>query len=203
MCLERKKFTMKLARFFSLSLFGLILASCGGYQAEIERLDQEIERIRRESKEYEAELLQNALAVAKENNAPIIIDYAGPISVNSAGGVTFALYFLNSSDKTIKYVNLDLQAYNSVGDPQGGEIYSSSKRSVEFTGPTSPTEYAQTAWGELWYNSTITCTKILSLKITYMDGSSKSFNAQQVSNLLRPYKDYGGLNQKTENSCAV
>jgi len=124
MCLERKKFTMKLARFFSLLLFGLILASCGGYQAEIERLDQEIERIRRESKEYEAELLQNALAVAKENNAPIIIDYAGPISVNSAGGVTFALYFLNSSDKTIKYVNLDLQAYNSVGDPQGGEIYS-------------------------------------------------------------------------------
>jgi hypothetical protein len=143
------------------------------------------------------------VAAANIHNAPIIIDYAGPNPPDSAGGVVYGLYFLNTSEKTIKYINAKIRAYNSVGDPQRGEIDRSSTRSIEFTGPTAPKEYAQAAWGPLWYNSTITCATITSLKITYMDGKSISFNAKQVSNFMRPYQKYSHLVQRTENTCNV
>jgi len=189
---------MRLSIVIGLFLCGSVISSCG-----YETSSQRIERIRREANEHEAQLLAKALTAAEENNAPIIIDYAGPNKPNSAGGVSFLLYFLNTSDKTIKYIHADIQAFNAVGDPQGGEIYSSSKRSVKFTGPTGPKEYAQDAWGELWYNATITCTKMLSLKITYMDGTSKFFNARQISSLMHPYQNYTDLNQRSVNSCEV
>ena len=194
---------MRTGFFGTLFLSVFSLAACETHQDTLDRLDAEIASLERQESQRQARELERGLSIARIEDIPIVIDYVGPRTPNSAGGIIFNLYFLNASNATIKYIDMTVRAYNAVGDPQGGEINPSSTRRVQFTGPTPPNRYAQASWGPLWYNSTIICTVITTMSITYMNGKRESFGGSSISELMQPYKSYGSLDQRTENNCNI
>ena len=145
--------------------------------------------------------LEQALEKARLEGIPIIIDRMGVSSPNSAGRVGIDFKFYNTSNETIKYLYATFKAYNAVGDPQGGEIYSSSTRQTKVTGPVKPNGFKE-AWGGDWYNYTITCARLTDIKITYMNGKTERFNTTSITNYMRPQGNYGE-SWRTDNSCTL
>jgi hypothetical protein len=122
--------------------------------------------------------------VLRKQNLPIAIPNLWVHSPNSAGGVSVSLEFKNISDKTIKYITFNFQAFNRVNDPVNCTIRNSSNRLAEVTGPILPMKGQHVAWSNLWYNSTIDNAKIKSVQIEYMDGSEKFYNESDVNKMI-------------------
>jgi len=93
-------------------------------------------------------------------------------SPNSADGVDFSIsygYFDNT--KNIKYIYFTVVPYNAVGDIQTCQITGKSTAIGKVTGPISSEEYLSVRWETMWYNSTITCVKLIKVEVQYMDGT--------------------------------
>lgn len=60
------------------------------------------------------------------------------MSMDSVGGVSVSFSFRNNSGKTIKYIDLKLNAYNRVGDPVLDTITGGSPRTLQVVGPIEP-----------------------------------------------------------------
>lgn len=58
-------------------------------------------------------------------------------SMDSVGGVSPTLYFRNNSEKTIKYLDWYITAYNRVGDPAPDEFSGRATQCVRMIGPIS------------------------------------------------------------------
>ena len=120
---------------------------------------------------------------------------------NSAGGVSLLMWLENTSNKTIKYINYKFTSYNSVGDEAPSEIDGESQKDIKLTGPYAPGDnnfsYAKSAfvWKNVWYNNSISCVELNSVKITYMDGSVVSIDEQT--------KILGVLPTWYKNNCRV
>ena len=135
------------------------------------------------------------IAEAKKAGIPLVIWAAKPSSPNSAGGIDVQIDFTNlSKTETIKYLNFTVKAYNSVGDPVGGEIRSSSNRNLQATGPYRPGTYKDLFWGTQYYNWSIKCVRVTKATIRYMSGKTKSYSGSNLKKLMGP-----GNN----NSCKV
>ena len=108
-------------------------------------------------------------------------------SPNSVGGVDLRIYWTNKSNKTIKYVNFYVEAYNAVNDVVVSEIGWEARECVKVTGPIAPgVNYGENGyWDCVWYNNTIKYAKVAEIKITYTDGTSVSFNDD-----ITPYAVY-------------
>jgi hypothetical protein len=106
--------------------------------------------------------------------------------VNSAGGVEpFAL--LSNPDKktTIKYVRMEVSAYNAVGDQVGSRIGGGRIKRISFTGPLRYEDGVVRAdWEPVWYNSTVTCVKIQSVSVELMSGKTLAFSGSNLSKAL-------------------
>mgnify|MGYP003639689422 FL=1 len=97
---------------------------------------------------------------------------------NSAGGVDFNLVWKNNTKKTIKYVSWYVSAINAVED----EVYSrhgivNSPKIAQSTGPIKPGQirgYGY-SWECLWYNHSISKSKLRKVEIEFMDGTEVSF----------------------------
>jgi len=93
--------------------------------------------------------------------------------INSAGGVSFSIEWLNSSTKAIKYVYFTVVPYNRVDDIQSCRISGRSSFTGKVTGPIEPENpHKISYWENAWYNNTISCIEITTVKVEYMDGSS-------------------------------
>lgn len=134
--------------------------------------------------------------VARSAGLPILIDRIAVSTPNSAGGVDARYSVTNLSSKTIKYIDLTVQAFNAVGDPVAGEIRRSSQREIRDTGPYAPNQSTgPRKLDNAWYNHTIRCARITRLVVTYMDNSIRTFpNVSAVETILRP---------GVSNSCRV
>ncbi len=135
---------------------------------------------------------------ARAAGLPLVITNISVSYPNSAGGVD--LYFVgkNTSNKTIKYINFNVIAYNAVGDQVRGTIRGSSMRSLKKTGPIAPNQFTSTStasWANAWYNYSIRCARVSRVKITYMDGTAKTYSSHASINQL--------LTPGVSNSCAV
>lgn len=66
--------------------------------------------------------------------AVVVVEHGSTFS-NSVGGVSYAFGFVNTSGKTIKYLEADVEPYNRVGDKVADRISGKSKATMQVTGP--------------------------------------------------------------------
>lgn len=69
--------------------------------------------------------------------------------MNSVGGVSPTLYFRNNSEKTIKYLDWYITAYNRVGDPAPDEFSGRATKCVRVVGPVSPFQLVRSSSSSL------------------------------------------------------
>lgn len=129
---------------------------------------------------------EETINTARANNVPLIIWSATPSYPNSAGGVDVSIEFTNTSFETIKYINYTVRAYNSVGDPAGGEIRESSYRYLKDTGPHRSGDTDKSRWGTLYYNWSIECVQVTKASIEFMTGKKKTYSGKSLKKLFGP-----------------
>lgn len=134
---------------------------------------------------------ERELPLAFETGAPIFIG-ARSVGVNSAGGADVRMMFRNISGKTIKYLNFTVQTYNAVGDIVYGDISGNSTRRLSYTGPLKTDRTDNAYWDAILYNHSIDCITINRVKITFMDGSVKTYSGSKLDKIIAP---------STGNSC--
>ena len=79
--------------------------------------------------------------------------------------------FYNSSKKTIKYVYVTFRAKNPVGDP----VYGATK-TLTGIGPIEPGGSGSYSFDDVWYSHTIDNVSIVSIKVQYMDKTTRIIN---------------------------
>lgn len=127
------------------------------------------------------------LAVTNSLQQPITVTKHGIYSMDSAGGVSYYIAIANTSPKTIKYVAYTARPFNRVGDEQADSISGKVDRKMQAVGPIAPGDRDSGGWGPLWYNSSISCIKLVGITVTYMDGSVEELDQQQLKAGLGTY----------------
>lgn len=97
------------------------------------------------------------------------------VSKNSAGGHGLYLKLTNTDSLAIKYVNLQLEAFNPVGDRVFGDVSGESSFRLRLIGPIEPEAEAEYDFREEpnFYGDTATCFELTEFAVDYMNGSSK------------------------------
>lgn len=101
-------------------------------------------------------------------------------SPNSASGVDAIFYYINKSDKTIKYLTWTGCAINAVGDMVSCDIRDSYFFRGKDTGPIKSGKTGGGTWSCAWYNWTAKKLKITQIEIEYMDGSTETINESEI-----------------------
>ena len=96
--------------------------------------------------------------------------------MDSVGGLKPTIFIANNSDKKIKYIDLKVSFYNSVGDKVRNEIGGYTYSNLQITGYIKPWSSDWYEWNPVFYNSSASKMKIETMKITYADGSKKTLN---------------------------
>ncbi len=91
------------------------------------------------------------------------------------GNVEVRVAFRNMTSKTFKYIEFAFQAYNSVYDKVGDYV-------LKGVGPIAPNESATySSDGSAWQDKTISSVCLVSSKVTYMDGTTETVPASELS----------------------
>jgi len=119
---------------------------------------------------------------------PFMITNMGISKSNSVGGRDVWMHPMITSKKIIKYIYPTFIAYNEVQD----EVICSIKNSSTFTGTaTGPYNFGEKEyfkWSNAYYNFSIHCIKLLSIKIEYMDNSTAIYEGDNIPKLYAPEK---------------
>lgn len=104
---------------------------------------------------------------------------------NSADGVSFVIDWRYSNySKIIKYIYFTVVPYNDVGDIVYSSISGQSTFIGEVTGPVKARDWINhSMWENAWYNNTITCVRLIKVRIQYIDGSSYTY-ANELPKIL-------------------
>ena len=153
--------------------------------AELEEYSKNIEESlqrERDNTKRREESLQNERYYAQNS---IKITKVAVSEPNSAGGVDAYINFYNNSNKTIKYVNFSVKAYNAVDDVVTCTIRDKYISNLKYTGPVNPYSYSNdnSYWDCVWYNYQIKYCKIVGVKIDYMDGTNVEISEENMSYL--------------------
>ncbi|MEK6658107.1 MAG: hypothetical protein AABY36_00330, partial [Campylobacterota bacterium] len=137
---------------------------------------------------------EEAIKKARANGMPILITAKGETRPNSAGGVDTYINFVNISNKNIKYVDVGFIPFNGVNEKVSSSIGNQSLKLLRFTGPLEQDKHSRAYWKNVWYNNSIKCSHIVSVKVIYMDDSNQIIDESEIKNLMyRPI----------ENSCKI
>ena len=87
--------------------------------------------------------------------------------------------FYNCFNKRIKYINITLTAYNSVGDIQHDDIGRSSAK-LRGIGPIEKGDIASYDWDEIFWDDNDIINKVLitNISFTFFDGTTKSYSGK-------------------------
>lgn len=103
---------------------------------------------------------------------------------NSAGGCDYYFYYINNSNKTIKYLYVNGTVYNAVNDQVYCDVRRTSTFSGKDTGPIASGDSGGGSWDNIIYNYSARTLKLTSVSISYMDGSSISIGAADLRRLM-------------------
>ncbi len=116
------------------------------------------------------------LGMATKSDVPNILDITRQTwEINSVGGIEPTITFKNkSSTKTIKYIDLTVEFFNSVGDKLTNDIgFGQTTASMQYTGPLKPGASETVYWNPVFYNSTFGHTlNFKKIEIQYTDGTT-------------------------------
>ncbi|WP_333695485.1 hypothetical protein [Flavobacterium sp.] len=82
-------------------------------------------------------------------------------------GTGYSTTFINTSTKTIKYIWFTVKSINPVGDLV-------STKTLKGVGPIKPNNEGEYIFDYVWFSDLVETTKLLTVKIQYMDGSIKT-----------------------------
>lgn len=117
-----------------------------------------------------------------------IIKNFGVWDVNSVGGVEPYFVFTNPNNKSsIKYISLQISLFNAVGDMVSSTIGNQRIKGIQYTGPLAMEDGEDKAqWGPIWYNTTGSCVRVESMRVTWMNGKSQSYAGKALKNAMAP-----------------
>ena len=102
---------------------------------------------------------------------------------NSANGVGVFHKYYNAGDKTIKYLTFTYVPYNDVRDVVSCSVSGKSEVDCRITGPIKPDTKSEARWDVLWYNPTVSRTKISRVHIVYMDDTEEVIEGNNIMNI--------------------
>lgn len=106
---------------------------------------------------------------------------------NCVGGVSVKYNLYNNSNKTIKYIWMEVMPENAVGDVVSCSATGACARTITITGPIA--QHTTSAKGNgyqyiptvMWYNASISKIQINKLTIEYMDGTKLQIPGNKVT----------------------
>jgi len=110
-------------------------------------------------------------------------------------GKSFSFEVINLSKKKIKYITFNVIGYNAVDD----KVIDRGKylKSIKGVGPINYDEKAYYSFKYVWLTDLVEYTKVVNIKIEYMDGSSKIIdNPNSVTLSLEQYILYNDIKLK-------
>ena len=129
--------------------------------------------------------LMPELQAARKAQRPIFIGTLFAGKPDKRGIIGAAAHIFNTSDKTYKYVDLQLTATNRVGDPIVRHGERSPMVRLRFTGPLPPRRTSgRTTWPNVWYLEKPACLTVMKIEITRMDGSIVSLDGAALDDVL-------------------
>lgn len=159
-----------------------------------------LESLKRKRSTLEEQLTSINAQIAQREQAAVVdvpsapekpsyfIKAFGLWNVNSAGGVEPHFTFINPNPSSaIKYIDAQITLYNSVGDVVASSIGNERTTGIQYTGPLSSSDPEERVVFEpVWYNTTGSCIKVQSLKVTFVNGKSQSFSGSTLSKAMAP-----------------
>ena len=121
-----------------------------------------------------------ARADAQSVDSPVVVYNSYTTFANTAGGRDYVLELFNIGDRTIKYVLLDVELFNAVGDPEPGEIKNDSEAYLRVTGPLRPNELTSGRFENLYYSLSGECIEIHAIEIVYANNSMQRIVGDDV-----------------------
>lgn len=123
------------------------------------------------------------------------------LHTDSAGGNDITINYINTSNKTIKYIWFNCDYYNRVDDKVLCEIRGAKLSRLKETGPVLPgSEGEGGEWEHVIYNHSAEYVIIKNIQINYMDGStwSVSLSKKEFEQLLSKSKILEVCNELTK-----
>ena len=148
-------------------------------EKEAEELKQS--EIRFQENKIRGETKQQLIDRAKKYNSPLAFTSYYIYDINSVGGVSVRLNYINTSGKTLKYIYFDLLPYNRVNDPLPLEI--ETVRATEFVPPSNDIIYKRCEC--VWYDSTLAYFEIVKIKVVFDDNSEVMIDDKNILNELK------------------
>ena len=138
------------------------------YDYDTERTHRWLEDLRGKIQAY-----QDKVSYMKKNQ--IFITKAGYNYDGDQFGMNYDIY--NCFGKTIKYVDITLTCYNTVGDVQR-DYFGISTKKVRGIGPIEPDDVGSYSWEKIFWDEydVIKNCRITAIKFTFKDGTVKSFS---------------------------
>ena len=138
------------------------------YDYDTERTHRWLEDLRGKIQAYE-----DKVSYMKKNQ--IFITKAGYNYDGDQFGMNYDIY--NCFGKTIKYVDITLTCYNTVGDVQR-DYFGISTKKVRGIGPIEPDDVGSYSWEKIFWDEydVIKNCRITAIKFTFKDGTVKSFS---------------------------
>ena len=138
------------------------------YDYDTERTHRWLEELRGKIQAY-----QDKVTYMKKNQ--IFITKAGYNYDGDQFGMNYDIY--NCFGKTIKYVEITLTCYNTVGDVQR-DYFGNSTKKVRGIGPIEPDDGGSYSWEKIFWDEydVIKNCRITAIKFIFKDGTVKSFS---------------------------
>lgn len=140
------------------------------------------------------ERVANLEAFQKVMKRGLIVEQAQPYDMSEyTDGTGMEFSFLNTSDKTIKYITVNFIGYNAVDDPvsSGGRTLLTRKG----IGPIAPFETGSYEFEYVWFTDIVQYSKTRSITVQYTDGTSRTFKGEAVE--IVPDEVINALNYKS------
>ena len=138
------------------------------YDYDTERTHRWLDELRGKIQAY-----RDKVSYMKKNQ--IFITKAGYNYDGDQFGMDYDIY--NCFGKTIKYVEITLTCYNTVGDVQR-DYFGNSTKKVRGIGPIEPNDGGSYSWEKIFWDEygVIKNCRITAIKFTFKDGTVKSFS---------------------------
>ncbi len=98
---------------------------------------------------------------------------------NDLGGIEPYMTLTNTTNKEIKYIYIDTEYYNGVGDPAYCSVKNTNKVKLTVIGPVAKNNTINAEWGAILYNGTTRYLKITNITVVFMDGSKKTIKVNK------------------------
>lgn len=102
-----------------------------------------------------------------------------------AGGVEWNFQFNNNTNKVVKYITMEWNCYNAVGDLVYDEITGKCSHGVKFTGPLEVGQTSDLLCNtNLFYNYSYQSSKLTKLTVEFMDGTIIYISSKGYTDIL-------------------